>query len=635
MAKATKIEKPTTPASTTNGTPIVKAVFSSDLPHRVALMTFLEASYEGGCEYKYATDAHGEPVLTPHESEAGFALQRTPTTTGQNTTNTPPVTPVDRYARRQSVAVYENHFGPIVEKIAAYLMRTPPKRNEQHQDEHKRLKLSIHIGCTVEEGLKLTESWIGWDSVNIPLDAAATEAQAAQLDPANRGKPYLVTRDPRCVVDSEVDERGNVVRVVFREDVEEKSSLTADAKKYTNYREWTATEWVLYQAVAKDDKSGQTTPHYVANSGETSQTVQEIDRGTHAFGRCPWVRFKPKFRTVDLAEINRLLFNVGSLLDEELYKNTFTQKYILGARVEDVTRFGHGAGNMWVIPNQDATVDVLGAIEGQAVSLTNRMEHLRDAMYRIVSLEGSETKNSPEAAQKKRLDMDSLYATLVKITEEIERVENALLIGLELADDEDPATLSGYSRVFDIVSFSELLDDLERLRKQPHMPAEIKRRLTAAAVMKYDPHGDQLEVADEVDEVIDCTPDTADALATLKNANMLTADMAIEVLGVPEDQEEAFREKFDSHQASPFDLGAGIGPDGLPIRSTNQEGATDVQDVQDGGEQDNGDSGANGASGSGGFGGIGTAGDTENGAGTAGPQNRHPQGKAARPRFGR
>lgn len=499
------------------------------------MLNFLHLSYEGGVEYKNGIAPDGLPILIAHESEA---VSLSETADG-----------LSRFDRRRRMAAVENLVRPIVDKYAAYLTRTPPQRSTRNADAAQRLGLDRTMRKLVLDGLRHGEAWVGFDAINISSDADVTRAEVAAIDPQNRGLPYLVRRLAEDVVDFEISDDGSVSRVVFEERVVRKESLVSPRVAFTQYREWTSTEWVLYEAVKeRRSENGMTAiePVEVTVTSGTAH-VREIARGKHRFGVCPWVCFKPDFPSIDLAELNRSLFNIDSLLDEEIFKNTFTQKYVVGATSHDLSNLTSGPGNMFAFPNPDTKLGVLGAIEGHAITLMQRLNDRRDSIYSLVSMENSRAKNVAEAAEKKRRDMESLYASLVKITEAVEAAENELLVAMGLSDYDDPATLSQYDRRFDVSSLSDFVDDIKRIISLPFITPSVKRSLSLAAVTKISPFIDTKLVEQDMMLVSDVGESVADTVPRLKEAGVLTPDIAAELLGVPADQREEFVRRFDQH----------------------------------------------------------------------------------------
>lgn len=542
-----------------------------NLPDRRLRFDFLDLSYKGGVDYKYGMDMKGFPVLIEHEAELGTAQvdggllysQMAASATGARSKEQ---IKRERYFRRQRVANYENHYQPVIDKIAAYLLRNAPKRDEKKSPEFTRIDIGTWMFLVALDALKYTEGWIGFDTVYLPQideegdDIAYTAGEVEEIDPKNKGEKYIVMCDPRRIVDFDQDDDGTVTRVVIEEVTRIKGSFTKEEKTRTRYKEWTANDWTLYKLTSEE------TPMTVEGEIEV-----ELDEGpiTHAFGVCPWYRLNPSFPSEDIAEANRALFNMSSLLDEELYKNTFTQQYITGAKVEDVNKtMMKGSGNTIVIEPTGAQIGVFGAVVGQAQSLLDKCNDLRDQIYRFVSMQDQKTKNVAEAAEKKKRDLEALYTLLVRLVKPIETLENNLLDGMGIIDKVNNDSLTTYDRKFDVSSVEELYDQLIAQSKVPFSPPSFKRRLTLMLLNKLDPYGDQQKYKDEIDQMIDTSPDVVDAVAQLALAGIGVAEIYNTLLGVPEKLKARVQEALDQHAASANPFGD---PHAQPTQSFTEE----------------------------------------------------------------
>lgn len=563
----------------------MEAYFLPNLVDRRRTFDFLELSFKGGIGYKWGLDARGQAILIEHENEKGGkagatsafvqAAESLAAASGIVSTSTD-----NRYERRRRQAAYENHVKPIVQKVVAYLTRNRPIRPEDEKvsEELTRLSFDEWIRDLVEDGLKFNEAWIGFDTVATPEDPVTgqpttlTEADIALLDPDHKGRPYVVMADPRRVVDYEIVD-GDVARVVIEEIVKEKASLSSPVTERVYYKEWTATEWTLYELVEKDDKS---------RSGRKREPgaghkVKVVKQGQHQFGQCPWYCFRPMFPIEDLCELNRALFNITSLLDEELYQSTFTQKYVVGARAEDLNKTQFGAGNTLIVEQQGAQVGVFGAVEGQARSLMDRVDQIRDSLYILVSMENTSTKNVAEAAEKKKRDLESLYTMLVHIIDKVEKIENGLLAAMQVYNpDSDQKTQ--YDRTFDVASLNELVEHIRETFKLPFVPARFKRRQILALVQKMQPFASSDEYTADVDLIPDVSETVVNAVRDLSQAGLFTPEQLARILGIPEAEVAAFIARLKGHEASQQ-----MDPGSLSTEEDDAELDEDEDDAEDSG----------------------------------------------------
>ena len=516
-----------------------------DFYQRVRAMNCFEMSYNGGPEYKSGVDMNGAAILIEHETESPFSMVTAGSTSifssmaSSQPGSTREQLKSGRYARRWRIAAYENHCKPIVDKFASYLTSNEPHRHERVTEEANRVKLDEYISRAVGDGLKLTEAWVGVHAASFPTGQVLTQAQAAALDPKNKGRPYLVSVDARRVVDREIDcETKRVIRVTFEETEVTKGGFTKPETSKTFFKEWTANEWVRYELV--EDGA-------VETPSEGDRKVREVSRGTHSFGRCPWVCFRPEFPIKDLAELNRQLFNVSSLADEELFQNTFTQKWATGIKGEQIAKMSTGTGNFLWNDEVDSEFGAFGAVDGQSQALRERIAELRDAMYHIAAMEGQTVKNSAEAAEKKKRDLESLYKMLAKVTLEMERLENELLFLLGAAAEDDSETHTSYEYTFDVSTLQESLECAQVACSLPFMPPDFKREMVLALIQKMDPFGEHDRYKEAASGLIDVSTALVESLATLKRDGMLTPEAFAALVGAPPEAAKTIAELWAQH----------------------------------------------------------------------------------------
>ena len=525
-----------------------------DIAARRRFFNFLELSYQGSIEYKHGLDARGFRLLIEHENEiAPFGTG--PDGTSPDLKNRPDsdATKSNRYSRRLRVAVYENHVAPIIEKIIGYIGRNPPKRSEKVEAEMQRLSLAESMIGNLRSALMLTQQFCGYDAARpVAVDGVMTAAIASSLDPKNALKPYLISIDPRRVIDVDFGADGSIVRFCYEEETRAKGSIVEKAKISYVYKEWYPTHWVAYEPKLDVASAEQNNAEYQKRDARIVPTdgmkVVVKDAGVHTFGRVPFCIMRPKFPTETLCDLNRALFNLTSLLFEELYNNTFTQLYILGARASEVKNSERGTGNTLVIESPEARVGSFGAVDGQAQSIRDAIADTREQLYAVAAMNETATKNVAESAEKKKRDLEGLYTTLISLVRELEAVENDLLVGMGLAKWEDETSLTRYPDKFDIASVADLLAEIESLKDVPYAPTSLKRSLAKQLASKMDPFGP--DHSKDVDAAFDASADLVGSVVDLITAGALTPELVVRALGIPDDMAADVVAQLEEHAAS-------------------------------------------------------------------------------------
>lgn len=539
--------------------PGIPFFLAADLKDRKLMFNFLDLSYEGGPKYRTGSDYRGMMILIEHENErADPLLSATVVPTASQTVNkSEAVLKTEKYPRRLRMASYVNFVRPIVDKFWSYVLGVDPVRPEDKTitESINRIELDKNIEEMTLDGLKYTEAWIGYDAANITLPdgkTSMTKAEIEQIDPKHKGEPYIVRIDPRCIADFD-EGGGDITRVAIEEIVRTKGSITQPESKQTFYREWDKDGWRLYKLVM-DDKGN----HF----------LKLESHGTHTFGRCPFFRVLFPFPIKDVADLNRQHFNIGSVLDEELSQNTFSQRYITGQAAEDITGSDKGAGNTMVLPNINAKVGIIAGDPGQAASLMARREEIKTAIFEIVSMSPM-GKNVAESAEKKKRDLEALYTLLTKIAEVVETVENKLLIAMGVYAEDDDAQRTHYNRQFDVFTIDDLIAQNTDLASASFIPPRLKRRLALALSQKIDPFGPHQDYVKDVDGMFDTSTAITESLMGMKRETSLTPNMLIAALGIPKDLADDLCEAMNAHPdpTSPIDPLTG-----LPMDMGNEPG---------------------------------------------------------------
>jgi hypothetical protein len=455
------------------------------------LWDFLWASYKGGPSYKNAYDSNGEEIWISHELETD-----------------------KRMARRLRHATYKNYCKTITDKYRDFVYRGdivwPPKT-----DDTPRLNRFLddcdNNGTTFAQYMRnatrmaqvMGEHLIGIDA---PL-ATDGEAPVTQGQEDQQGlRCYVTQADIRLMVDYESNGRG-FDRIVLEENFRVKGNL-GESETWTKcFIEWLPEHWVRY------DIGGNI-----------------IDGAEHKFGCVPWWIYsfdaEGSSQIADIAECSRKIFNLASLLDEELYSRTFTQTFITGEGIKegDVRQVAGGNSNVIVIPH-DANIHYKGADPNQAASILNSISVEIKEIWRQAGLESgdpTETKQ-PESGTAKAWAFHSVEQLLKGISDTSEENANFLLSKLvELeAIEGTRETKANYPDSFDVTAFAEDLENsitMMTINKFPLTASkELIRNLIAKQLPKLKP-----EIAEAINAEIDAIENTVDLMDFTGNSDNLT-----------------------------------------------------------------------------------------------------------------
>lgn len=346
---------------------------------------FFQASFDGGAEYVDARDSNGQPVLIRHEpkeTDAGFA-------------------------RRKRMATFKNFCKPIVRSFNDFVFRQPVKRDGANADFTAWAQnvdlLGTPIGVFMKRLLRTAAiqgcAYVGIDSTRPPGTEAMTAEQAREAGAV----PFLQAIDA-CRLINWRRQGGALVEALVVYGAGDRAVL---------WRHQTKTDFVI------DTKTG---------------LVVSVNETVHGWPIMPILEVAPfeqgESQIVDIAELNKAVFNMDSLLREEIYGCTFSQYWVIGANPEQLADAAFGPNRVLTLPNPDAKVQVTGGSPEQAESIRRTIEGDIAEIYRLAGLRAEDPmKTSPaKSGVALMVEFDRIDATMAAIADEAERIEN--LIGL-------------------------------------------------------------------------------------------------------------------------------------------------------------------------------------------------------------
>lgn len=558
---------------------------------------FLRMSYNCDDDYRRGLDQFGEPIILPHEGEAQIGGATGTATTVQQSMAQGSAAGSLRYRRRVSMASPVPHFCSIVSQVAGYLTSAKPKRAESLASEFARVKMDEWIAATVYDSLKFGRAWIGVDSKRIEPDSRdargqpiVTAAAARQQDPENQGRPYIVSAEPDSIVDYSVDyddkstfKQGRVYRVVIEYTQRSRESFASPEVESKFWIEWTDQWWAKY--IEEIEVSGE-------GKSQVAKTVLKIvEVQTHNFPACPWAFLDVMFPSMPLANMQRTHTNLISYKNEEHAQATFTQRYIVGVEGQGNSSIASGPGNTIFISNENAKVGSFGADPDQARSLAESADAIVTEMYEVACLDNTASKNVAEAATKKIRDMEPLYKYLEQATDSIETIDNwlATMLGI-LGDKSELASHTTYSRQFDVASIGEMISIAKELATAPFVPPTLLRRVIERIIAKLEPFSDDREYAEEVARQFNITPSLVSSISELQREGILTAEMLVRAMGMPDDLKSALLSRMALHNAATetSQLVGDVGDPEMQDDDSEYE-SIESQDDEDNDEEDGGD----------------------------------------------
>ncbi len=449
---------------------------------------FYETTYAGGPGYKRGLDSTGEAILYKHddlrESELGFK-------------------------RRQRMATYKNHAKPIVKKFVEYVYRQDIERDSANERwvkwlqniDGEQTELNPFVRRCMRNAVKLGRYYIGVDT-NKPMDlgeVSISQARAMGL------QMILVAIHPR-----------NVLNWRRRNDALVEALVTYDDGA-------TAVLW---------------TPSTLTRIGLGKDGVVEAveDPMPHTWGRLPIIEVAPfegDSLIGDIAELSRDNLVLDSLLHEELYNATFTQRWVSGTDENSLQSALSGPGRIITMPNPDAKVMSTGGDPAQAATLQAAIDANTRDIYRHAGLKAEDPLQVGVAKSgvALRVEFNDLAALLSAIAEEGERVEKIIGRAFEVAGGgqvSPPKYPDKFGEPDVLVELNRTLMVLESDRMMPTAKLLESRRINGVLHPHASPE-DQRTMASESrlmfgPEAVDSA--AADAAALAKMTALIDGDDA-------------------------------------------------------------------------------------------------------------
>lgn len=398
---------------------------------------------------------------------------------------------------RKERAYYLNYVATILDHYAAEVFRRGPSREIAGPDE----AVARFVADCVGDDTPLTA--FSRDACISALLANRAYV-GVDLDPGALGAPYVYPIHPANLLDYSVDRRGAMLWALVAELKVEDSDPYEKPERQERYRLWLPDEWVLF------DKTG-----------------AAIDGGDNEAGRVPIIALDAsdvRLPIYDIAVNNRGIYNLCSLLDEQLYGQTFAQMYIAAgegvekdgeviespedaAALQEQAAVQIGVSRVMLLP-QGVTMPPGYATppDGPTNTLRGERKERTQAMYSMAGLErqdpDDQTAQSGVAKSYDFKETNARLAALANMAEEFERNLFDLLADYGVMG---PANVA-YRKEFDVEPFASQLENHIALLEAPGVPETAKRRSSldiALRAVDDGTEGEKRKVKEEVEGMTD------------------------------------------------------------------------------------------------------------------------------------
>lgn len=362
------------------------------------------------------------------------------------------------YEERKNRAYYLNLCAAVVDAYASAVFRRDPTR--ELPDSMRGFEEDA-----TGEGDSLT------DFVREAMTfALATLGGYAVVDVDQGGRPYAHMVHPQNLLDFARDPRtGQYLWALIAEEHVEESDPFTDRVEEERYRLWTPREWRLFDGEGK-----------------------EVDDASNQAGVVPLIEVAPgqmPLPMVDIARVNRRVYNICSQIDEILCNVTFPQPYLQAGEegVEDdngdpvspgdTSPIRMGTTRMFLLPD-GATMapGYLVPPDGPIQRQMEERERLIAAIYSLAGLERAAPDDTqrPQSGVAKAYDFRETNARLGAVAQAAERLEFEMLSLLSAYGFAGEFNVA-YRKDYNVRDFRLVLEDYVTI-SGTNLPAAVKRR---------------------------------------------------------------------------------------------------------------------------------------------------------------
>lgn len=395
---------------------------------------FFEESYKGGSEYV------GAKNLFKHtfEDQEGFT-------------------------ERKERAYYYNYCAPIVNAYNSFIYRQKIQRDYGALADDELFQLFLDDadkqGNSYDEMVRNSSNWASVTGIRYWLiDKPEEKADTKKDEIENELYPYIVHLSPLDVLDWGLDKYGRLLWVKVREGTGDSEDFKAETEEVERYRVWYRDRWELYEI------------HKEAN--ERKAVLK--DEGEHPVGEVPIVQvvhFSEQPMTGgsllnDIAYVNRAIYNWCSLLDEILYRQTFSQLVMPEDPKNPISSQALGtARGLGFPPDARHAPHFISPDASQAEVLMDQIERAVEEIYRLATLSGGSGVEKDASGVSKAYDFTITNNTLSsKAINMADAETRALKIWAKWQGVDDPGISIEYPREFDVIALSEEIENLIKIQ---------------------------------------------------------------------------------------------------------------------------------------------------------------------------
>lgn len=389
----------------------------------------------------------------------------------------------ESFRERKARAYYYNYCAPIVNAYNSFIYRQKVARNFGELEDNglfrQFLENSDKQGNSYEEFVRNISKWSSVTGIQfILVDKPGEGAETMKEELDREIHPYYIRVSPLNVWDWGLDKWGNLLWVKILEKEHDEDDFERTGESVMRFRVWYRDRWELFEV--QSDGGGD---------------AVRLAEGEHPVGEVPIVpvcHFAEDPMTGfsllnDIAYVNRALFNWCSLLDEILYRQTFSQLVMPEDPKSPINDKALGtARGLGFPPESKHAPHFISPDASQARVLMEQIEHGVEEIYRLATLRGAIGVTEESSGVARSYDFMITNNTLSNKALNMEEAEmKALRFWARWQGIDEPGHIVEYPREFEVSSLGEEIDNVLKAqtlriseRFEQIMKEKIVKRMT-------------------------------------------------------------------------------------------------------------------------------------------------------------
>lgn len=413
----------------------------------------------------------------------------------------------NEYKERKRRTHRANHTKRVVDTVNQYLFREKPARELKSVPEHVKgfWEKTDNRHQDISRFVRDVDQWASvYGMVYVVIDRAAGSSVLATEDTL----PYAYIVTPQYVLDMAHDQDGKLQWIMMAEDYRP-TTLDDEAGIQVRYRFWTRVGWYLIEEISEGTGRSKKKKYAVTQSGRHELGYVPVIQYADQEG----TRWSAPSLTQDIVYMDRTLVNYGSLLDEIMYEQTFSQltmpaEAVVPGSTEEAQMMAAAKNRIFTYSSTSpgAKPEYISPDASQAMVIAQQIERIKKEIYAVTGTDNDANSQSQSTGKSyasgvvRRYDQTQIENILLDKARSLEKLEDKMMWFVLLwMGEEDPVVeenwvvypdkydIRGLEAEFEIAkNMNDLESPVEAMRQQMKLViAKANSRLTPEEREKF------------------------------------------------------------------------------------------------------------------------------------------------------